>query len=328
MTLDDLITWFWQIGVSFFLYALLIVITLWTSKNIMLAPLKDKYAQWNYRYRIRKIQSKTTISNTEYNNRFFKHLQLLIRTTREEKSDFDVTAFLALSGLLGVSVGLFILITFGDILVAAVFGLLLSLIPYLFLRMRLSNIRYVMGQEFLALVQELTQNYNAMHYDMYHALNETQKSVKSPVLRKVIVKLISDLQVSRNEQELKETIKVFTYTAGTSWSKRLGSIILKSYLYNEKVLNALMVLNKQMEETAEMLEEEHSQTLDSVYNGYLTVPVFFLSLVLGYYTSGAQDWFKLQFGESWNILLFSLSVIGVLFSLIISVFLKRPKNDL
>jgi hypothetical protein len=328
MTLDSLITWFWQVGVSFFLYALLLGITLWTSKNIMLAPLKDKYAQWNYRYRIRKIQSKSTISHAEYNNRFFKHLHLLIRTTRHDKNEFDVTAFLALSGLLGISVGLFILITFGDILVSVIFGFLLSLIPYLFLRMRLSNIRFVMGQEFLTLVQELTQNYNAMHYDMYHALNETQKTIKSPVLRKVLVKLISDLQVSRNEQELKETIKVFTYTAGTSWSKRLGSIILKSYLYNEKVLNALMVLNKQMEETAEMLEEEHSQTLDSVYNGYLTVPVFILSLVLGYFTSGAQDWFKLQFGQSWNILLFSLSVLGVLFSLIISVFLKRPKNDL
>ncbi|MEK3992659.1 hypothetical protein MKX65_24385 [Robertmurraya sp. FSL R5-0851] len=329
MKLDDLTTWFWQIGVNFFLYALLIVITLWTSKNIMLAPLKDKYTQWNYRYRIRKIQSKTLVTKgTEYNNRFLRHLNLLIRTTREERNEFDVTAFLILSGLLGVSVGMFILISFGDILVSVIFGVLLSMIPYLFLRMRLSNIRFAMGEEFLSIVQELTQNYNAMHYDMYHALNETQKTVKNPVLRKVLVKLISDLQVSRNEQELKETIKVFTYTAGTSWSKRLGSIILKSYLYNEKVLNALMVLNKQMEETAEMLEEEHSQTLDHVYNGYLTLPVFFLALVLGYVTSGAQDWFKLQFGTSWTILLFSLSLIGVVFSLIISVFLKRPKNDL
>jgi len=89
-----------------------------------------------------------------------------------------------------------------------------------------------------------------------------------------------------------------------------------------------MVLTKQMEETEEMLEEEKSQSMDSVYNGYLTLPVFLASLVLGYYSSGAQDWFKLQFGSDWNILLFFICLLGVLFSLIISSFLKRPKNDL
>jgi heme/copper-type cytochrome/quinol oxidase subunit 4 len=49
---------------------------------------------------------------------------------------------------------------------------------------------------------------------------------------------------------------------------------------NEKVLNTLMVLTKQIEETEEMLEGEKSQTMDSVYNGYLTLPIFIGSLFL------------------------------------------------
>jgi hypothetical protein len=327
--MDKLMDWFWQMGVGFFLYTFLLIVALWTSKTIMLSTLKDKYTQWNYKYRIRKVQSKASISiSNSYKHPLMKHLQLLIRTTREERNDYDVLVFIILSGILGVSSGLFILIFFGDILVAAIFGGLLSLIPYIILRLRLNKIRFLMNVEFLSIVQLLTQNYNALHYDMYHALTETQKEVKNPVLRKVLVKLISDLQVSRNEHELRDTIQVFTYTAGTNWSKRLGSIILKAYLYNEKVLNALMVLTKQMEETEEMLEEEKSQTLDLVYNGYLTLPVFILSLVLGYYTSGAQDWIKLQFGSSWTILLFAVCLLGVTFSIIISIFLKRPKNDI
>lgn len=295
----------------------------------MMSSLHSKYSEWNYKYRIRKVRSKTGFSKTpEYQSRLLKHLNLLIRTTREERNENDVEIFIILSLLLGIIAALFVIFTFGDIFISLIFGWLLALIPYLFLRLRLNKFRYLMSLEFIHIVQKLTQNYNVMHYDMYHALSETQKEIKNPTLRKVLVKLVSDLQVSRNENELRDSIQVFTYTAGTSWSKRLGSIILKAYLYNEKVLNALMILTQQMEETEEMLEEEKSQTMDSVYNGYLTLPVFIGSLLLGYYSSGAQDWIKLQFGSHWTVLLFSFCTLGVIFSMIISIFLKRPKNDL
>lgn len=326
--MDKIFHWVWQLGINYFLYGILLLVGLWTAKTIMMSSLKSKYNEWNYKYRIRKVRSKVAISSTVYKNPLLKHLNLLIKTTREERNEYDVQVFLILSGMIGLFSGIFILFSFGDVLVAVVFGGLLLLIPYLILRVRLNKIRYYMSLEFLHIVQRLTQNYNAFHYDIYHALSETQKEIKSPELRKVIVKLISDLQVSRNESELRESVHVFTYTAGTNWSKRLGSIILKAYLYNEKVLNALMVLTKQMEETEEMIEEEKSQTMDSVYNGYLTLPVFIGSLLLGYYSSGAQDWVKLQFGSQWTILLFSVSLLGVVFSIIISIFLKRPKNDL
>lgn len=321
--------WFWQIGFHYLLYMILLALSLWTAKNIMFASVKDKYRELNYKYRIRKVQSKASFSTGQtFKNPLLRHLNLLLKTTRDERNEFDVQVFIILSGMLGSISAVFIIIVFGDILVSAIFGALISMIPYLFLRLRLNKIRYLMSLEFLHIVQRLTQNYNAMHYDMYHALSETQKEINSPELKKVIVKLVSDLQVSRNENELRESIQVFTYTAGTNWSKRLGSIILKAYLYNEKVLNALMVLTKQMEETTEMLEEEKSQTMDSVMNGYLTLPIFLASLVLGYFSSGAQDWFKLQFGNTWTVLLFAICVLGVIFSLIISSFLRRPKNDL
>lgn len=321
--------WFWQLGIDYILYFILLILAIWVSKNIMFTDLKSKYAEWNYRFRIRKYHSKVELSNAvSYPNSFLKHLNLLIKTTRDERHEQDVTAFIILSALLGVLSFIFIFFVFRDIFVSAIFGLLLLMVPYLFMRLRLNNIRYLMSQEFLHIVQRLTQSYNAMHYDMYHALVETQKEVKSPALRKVLVKLVSDLQVSRSETELRDSIQVFVYTAGTTWSKRLGSIILKSYLYNEKVLNALIVLTKQMEETEEMLEEEKSSTLDTVFNGFLTIPVFAGSLILGYYTSGAQDWVNLQFGNKWTLLFFSLCILGVIFSTIIAIFLKHPRNDL
>jgi hypothetical protein len=327
--MDKVFQWFWAEGFSYLLYIALLISSLWTSKTIMSSSLKNTYLRWSYNQRIRKIKHKMEISHfNHYKNPALKHLHLLIRTTSEERVENDVFIFLFISGVLGTFSGVFMFLVFGDLLVSLIFFILFALIPYLYLRLKLNNIRYLMRTEFLFIVQRLTQNYNTAHFDMYHALNETQKEINNPQLRKIIVKLVSDLQVSRNEHELRDSVHVFTYTAGTNWAKRLGSIILKAYLYDEQVLNALMTLSNQIEEMEEMLEEEKSHTMDSVYNGYLTLPVFIGSIILGYYSSGAQDWFKLQFGHKWNVLFFSLSVLGVIFSLIISIFLKRPKNDL
>ena len=240
----------------------------------------------------------------------------------------DVPVFLTITGITGFISIIFIYLMIQDIVVAVAIGTLVSLIPYLLRRLKLNKLRSIMSNEFLTLVQKLTQNYNAVHNDMYFALTETQKEINNPQLRRVIIKLISDLQVSRSETNLRESVQVFTYTAGTNWAKRLGSIILKAYLNNENVLDALMTLTKQIEETSEMLEEEKSGMLDVVYNGYLTLPVFICSMFLGYFVTGAQDYFKLQFGYSSTQFLFILSTIGVIFSFIIAHFLKHPKNDL
>lgn len=327
--MENIINWFLESSIRYLLYGLLILAGLWTSKQIMLSTLKLRYAEWKYRYRIRRIQSQTDISHApSYRHPLTRHLFLLLRTVKDERNDYDVPVFLMLSGLFGFGVWMIVFLILDDIVISFVIGVLVSIIPYLYLRLRLNNIRHMMSTEFLNIVQLITQNYNAQHYDMYHALIETQKEIKNKTLRKVIVKLISDLQVARSEKELRESIQVFTYTAGTSWSKRLGSIILKAYLYDENVLNALVVLSKQMEQTEEMLEEEKSETLDHVYNGYLTLPIFIASLFLGYFTSGAQDWWKLQFGFSPTLFTFILSVVSVVFSLIIALFLKHPKNDL
>lgn len=327
--MSSLYNWFWYNGISYILYFILLVSSLWTSITIMMSSLQNKYAEWNYRYRIRKVRSMTLISNqNEYKSPLMRHLYLLIRTTKEERNDWDVPIFMFFSGLVGVISSLFIGFIINDLVIAIVLGALLALIPYLFLRLKLSNIRYLMGQEFLSIVQKLTQNYNSANFDMYYALTETQKEIQNHQLRKVIIKLVSDLQVSRNESELRDSIQIFTYTAGSNWSKRLGSIILKSYLHGENVINALMTLTKQIEDTEEMLEEAKSETLDVVYNGYFTIPAFIGFLLLGYYSSGAQDWFQLQFRNSVTLFLFILSSVGVIFSIIISVFLKQPKNDL
>ncbi|MEK5056389.1 hypothetical protein MHH96_23750 [Niallia sp. FSL K6-0212] len=321
--------WLWQSGINYVLYSIVIVSGLYISYQIMMDSVKIKYQEVNYKYRIRRIKSGNASPESHtYKHPFFKHISLLIRTTSNHRSDNDTGVFLLFTALLGLTSFAFIYYLIKDFVIALLFGLLLMTVPYLMLRIKLNKLRYVMSTEFLSMVQKLTQAYSVNKYDIYYALSAMQNEIQNKSLRKVTVRLITDLQLSRNEQELKDSIQVFTYTTGTNWSKRLGSIILKGYMYKENVLHSLLVLTKQIEDTEEMLEEEQSQTVESIYDGFLTVPLFIGSLLLGYFTSGAQDWFKLQFGEKWTLFTFCLSVVGTVFSLIISIYLKHPKNDL
>ncbi|MCM3443575.1 MULTISPECIES: hypothetical protein [Metabacillus] len=327
--LESLKHWFWADGFFYIMYIIVILSGLYATKVIIEAPLKEKINQIQYKNRLRKVRaSLTNTKSVEFKHPFMKHIYLVIKTTSKDKSEGDVLAFFVITIGLFLFTFCFLVFNFHDIFLGLIMGVLVGAIPYMVLQVKLRKLRFLMGEEFLMIVQTLTQQYNAHGYDMYYALVETQKTVQNATLRKVFVRLISDLQVSRNEQELRLSISVFVYTAGGSSAKRLGNIMLKAYLHNENVLNTLLVLTKQMEETETMLEQEKSQTLDSVYNGYITAPIFVASLFLGYFVSGAQDWVQLQFHNFWPLLLITISLIGVVFSIFIAMILKRPKNDI
>lgn len=320
--------WLIGYGVDYLLYIILLVVTLMTIKIMIEDAVKTKFQHIQHRYRLRKIRTTKSFKEKQYTNPVFKHIYFLLKTTSKEKKEQDLVAFLTVTGCLFLFSLTFIFLSFRDLVFALILALLIALIPYMILQIKLRTLRYAVGEEFLTVVQILAQNYNSCQYDMYHALVDTARYVKNKALRQVLIRLISDLQVSRNEQEIRMTIEMFVFTAGSNWAKRLGNIILKAYLYDERVINTLLTLIRQIEETAEMLEEEKSHALDSVWNGYLTVPVFIASLFLGYYASGAQDWFDLQFGNIWTRMLFVVCIVLVIFSVIISIILKKPKNDI
>lgn len=327
--MDKLLHWFWMNGVFYILYLLLVIVGLLVTKWIIEVPLQSKLNQYQHLNRLRKLRNVQEKSETRsYKNSFFRHLYLLINTTSKAESEQNVLAFMVISTSLFIGTFTMIILYIGDILFSVLIGLLVASIPYMLLQVRLRKLRFLMGQEFLNILQVLTQSYNAHSFDMYYALIETQKSIQNKDLRQVFLKLISELQVSRNEEDLRLSIQTFIYTAGTSWAKRLGNIILKAYLYNENVLNTLLVLTRQVEETEEMLEQEKSLTMDKVADGYLTTILFIAYLIIGYQITGPQDWFALQFENKWTLVLFILSLVGVIFSVLIALILKRPKNDI
>ncbi|MBU8908057.1 hypothetical protein [Desertibacillus haloalkaliphilus] len=320
-----------QHGVYYLLYLVLVLVNLYLIKKLIEVPLRVKMSHWKNGERLRRSRSKFQDKKSfESLSPFLKHIHLLVDTVSNDKGEkaYGVLSFFFISGFLFVLTFVFLFMNMNDIILTILISLFAASIPYLVLQVKLKGIRNSVGNELLTVIQQLTQNYNACNYDMYRALIATSNQIDEKALRHVFYRIISDIQVSRGEEDIRRCIQRFIFTAGNSWAKRLGNIILKGYLYDERVMNALINLSSQMENTEKMLEEEKSEALDSVVNGFFVPIIFVSSIGLGYYVSGPQDWVQLQFGESVSTLTFSLSLTFTVLSVFIALLLRNPKNDI
>lgn len=320
--------WLVDDGVTYLLYATLVIVTLWMIKDLISQPLRLKAGQMQYKYRLRKKRASSELAAINYEHPFLQHLYFLINTTSKEKKENDILSFLITTILLMLASLVILLFMMHDMFSAVVVTIAIGFLPYLILQIRLRNIRFAVSKDFLETIQVLTQNYNSSNYNVYHSLVLTLESVENKTLRRVLIRLVNDLQVSRNEKDIRQSVDLFVFTTGSNWATRLGNILIKGYVYHQNILNALLELTRQIEETEEMLEQEKSQTMDIVMTGYMTIPLLIGSMVLGYYASGPQDWFSLQFENYWSRMVFIFAFVLTVFSVMISFILKKPKNDI
>jgi hypothetical protein len=314
--------------VSYGSYGLLIVVSSWTIYQIIQAPLKQQI--WHLRYRAEMRRRKE--SHRQYGRHdlspFFQHLYFLLSARNKEVSLFSVWGFVVISAFIGVVTAILILLKFEDAFMALVIGSIVSLFPYAYLHIRLRNTRQLLGSQLTHITEMMVHNYNACSFDIYQTLNMTVAMIDNQQLKRIFTRLIHDIQTARSEEEMRFAIELFIYTCGNSWSKRLGNIILKSYLYHENVLNTLLTLQMQMVNTEKMLEQERSLSMDAFANAMLIIIVLPCSLVLGDWATNPQDWMKLQFGYKWSFLLFIVMIVMSIISVMIGFIIRKPKNDI
>lgn len=321
-------SWLIEYGVTYLLYLILVLVMFYLIRPLLGSPIRQKMAQVQYRFRIHKLKAQQQIVEVEKSSGFIHHIHMSLQTVSKSKYQNYTFSFLVLCGTLFSLTTALVLINLGDLILSLLFGTFVGIIPYIILQIRLYTIRNHVGNDLGPIVQMLIQNYNSNQYDIYRALLITSQQTKNKTLKRVFVRLISDMQVSRGEKEIKEAIQLFIYTCKNNWAKRLGNAIIKAYLYDERITRALLTLGKQMESNQEMLEEEKSSSTDTVWNGVITVPVFVASIFLANYVTGPEDYFKLQFENFWTLLLFISSLCMTILSVLFSYLLRNPKNDL
>jgi Flp pilus assembly protein TadB len=305
----------------------------WTVYQIIKIPVKESINHHRFRAKLKtqKVQYKKV--NLAEKAKLYRHIYFLLESvsSSDKKSDsqsINVFNFIIFCCSLGLITMVLLVVKFQDAFLGLIIGSVVSLVPYMYLNVRLKNMRNTVGDQITNIVEILIHSYSAYSNDMYQAIKHTQVNIQEPELRKILVRLISDLQISRNESELRESVDLFIYTCGNSWAMRLGNIILKSYLHQENVLNALLQLQNQMINNQKMLEEEKSESYDAFAEAMLAIILFPAALIGAYYVTRPLSWVSLQFEQKWTFLTFILTTIMTIIAILVGFLIRKPKNDL
>jgi hypothetical protein len=329
---DFLVSGTYLTVIDYTLYLFLISVVCWTVYQIIKAPVKERISHLRYRSMVKNQKGVKNEKPLSERSNFYRHIYFLLESVSASKQNNTHTIgfhnFLFISISLGLLTFIFMVVKFHDAFVSLLIALIVTLIPYTLLMVRLKSMRNTVGNQLTGIVEVLIHAYSANSNDMYQALKHTHSNIQEPELRKIFVRLISDLQISRNEEDLRLSIDLFIYTCGNSWAMRLGNIILKAYVHQENVLNAFMQLQNQMINNEKMLEEEKSGSYDAFANALLTIVLFPASLIGAKFVTRPQSWSHIQFGEQGPLLIFILATVCTVVALLIGFLIRNPKNDI
>lgn len=313
--------------IDYGLYALLLIVTSFVLYWLMGSDIRVRLTHYKYRLRLKRQHIKRKEEKIPQ-SKWFRHLYKLF-AIRSEKADV-VTVYGFIFAEVFIAVGMFIVVVIQlqDAIIGLICAMIVLLIPYVYLIVRARNIQSEIGSGIQTLVQTLVHSYSAVQGDMYAALNMTHNQIKQKELRRVLARLISDLQTAHDEKTLREIVDFFIFTTGNSWGMRLGNIILKAYIYQENVNTALLTLQKQITTHQKMIEEEKADAVDLSLQAMIALIIFPISLLGANYITKPQNWWVLQFKEPFAFLTFVITFLFVLISGLIAYVIRKPKIDL
>lgn len=213
--------------------------------------------------------------------------------------------------------------------VSILFSSIITIMPYLILRVRLEKVRGKASHEAEVLINELLVKYRVKKYNIEEAIEEVMKVSRIKKTRIMLLKLLLKLRNTRNEQEIKEAINLFSYSIGTNWAKMLGSNIYQSSVSHINITLSLEDMLIQLREARILWEEQIKNTAEPrrmligiplLYVFLLYVSLYLLEIPFNNYL---YNQFASQQGVSWFILI----IIGFLISVILVILLFSRKFD-
>lgn len=268
------------------------------------------------------------MEDLETDHPIWRHFSQVMESSFKKTHVLSVPNFLMLSSVIGVTSFLFLLLSIHDVLFSLSIALFFASIPYIFVRMKLNKIRVETSLELLNLISFLLQQYQAERKDVYFALLRVKEGMRQGPMELILSKLLNGMQMNRNKQKLQKKIDVFVFSIGGNFAKRLGKLIIKSFLEKTDIQPALAQMEKDTRRAKELMEHQKSQGWDTVMLGFLPLVTFPASIVLAKHASGPMDYWHYQLQTSAGVGLFVACIVFSLVGLIISIIMKRPKADL
>lgn len=273
---------------------------------------------------------------TERNSqsRLNQHLELLLRSTWKRFNEQTVSNFTWLTAVLFISCYC-LLQHWNNVqqgtkellnLDTAVYALLISLLPYAYLRVKLYLLRnensysIVEATELLLMKVRLPE----CHGDIYRALYETSKDLSGNI-RKTFGSVVAILQIE-GKQGADRAIQLFVFQIHNSWAQQLGILILNALRDNRNIEHALQKITEDMHEIARMLEDEKGEYMESIMMGYF--PIFLIpAAIYGLNWAYPGIGLSMIWNSSRSLHAFIVTVLFGVVALVTAQILKKPRNE-
>lgn len=319
-------------GIIEFFFKLLIYGLFFSGIYVFVQPyilptVEDIVMTYKTRARLRNLKNKQHLI-TQRESLFYKHLDMLIQSTWRFYTDKSTVNFIILTiGLFLASISIFIKYT-SSLFTSGAAATITALIPYIIMRIYLHVLRSKTSYELMPATTVLLSNYRVCNKNLYFAITETIKKLDDLTLKKAFIVLARSIQKHKNTRDIEKAIELFVFKIQTAWAKQLGILFLNALVEGKSIEGSLSNLVDDMKEGQNVIEEEKSNSQETIYLGFFPIIAFPFTLLVMINMSNRFNIFYYQFSTKSGLSSFIMVTVLCIISAVISILLRKPKNDI
>lgn len=261
-------------------------------------------------------------------DRLTKHLDLMLGTVFKRK--VTTKMFIALT------MSVFLLVYFAALNVlnpsaAIVSGTILSIFPYLIVRIRLENIRKKSSFEGEAFVGEFLTKYRICRFNIFETMSKMAEDQNTAeTCTRLLSKILYITRNSVSETVIKEATDSFAYAIHTNWSRMFAFNLRTAIKTGENVSLAMEDVFLQLREARALGEERIRLNAEATRMVIFLIPAMYGATVLisvKYVGLPWKEYLHNQFGTSEGFVLLLVISVMFLINIVIIEVVNNQKFD-
>lgn len=230
---------------------------------------------------LKKLKSKRKLINRlktkeETENLLEQHLRKLLSSAIGDK--VSIQAYLAFTISI-MCITILVSLNSINLLATLMLSTSVGFLPYLFLRLKVENMRYRSSHEADTLMTSIINQYRIQNFNMQEAIEQTiHQTPELKATKKLLYRLVVQMRNSRNDFMLLKALQTFAFSIDTNWSRMLANNIYMAHRGVNITLSLEDIL-KQIREAKVLKEDRIRLNGETFRMTTLLVPVLYLSTI-------------------------------------------------
>ncbi|MGP4074173.1 hypothetical protein ACTWQB_16850 [Piscibacillus sp. B03] len=285
----------------------------------------------SYRTRLRFQVARQKKQNESHNKKrgfLYQHLYLLLASvSRSKDREPSVLNFSVLSLSL-LSVTTFVVWSTGvDLGLSMIVGSVVMLVPYIFLRLALINLRLSTSKAFMSNFHAIYQSYHSAGQNAYYMLLNLANEIEERHLRIAFYKLAMQVQKNSDQQSIREATNIFAFTVKSSFAVRFGNLVYKGIAEQADLSLPLKNLNNQIGKRKQDLDNEKVAKTEVTILGWITVFLLPIFVFVAYRFTNIYNTWSI-FLDDRNLTVFLIAFVMTGISFLVLLIFRKPRTDI